>query len=87
MFEDEVCFPEILVLSETWFTSQYQENIQNYSAYHTIRDPQRSGGISIFVKNHIFSKKLESFCFFNLNIEVCCVEVNINDFKIVVIYC
>ena len=42
-------YPEVLVFSETWFKPETQSSIQGYSAFHTIREQGRSGGVSIFV--------------------------------------
>ena len=33
----EECKPSILVLTETWFTSDYYEDIPNYDSHHSIR--------------------------------------------------
>ena len=41
--------PDILCLSETWFSRNITSEIPGYSGYHVTRDG-RSGGISLFTK-------------------------------------
>ena len=64
LFDSILNFPEIFVLSETWFKIDNMQNIPNYLSYHTIRDTRRSGGISVFIDQRFLSHKLEnvSFC-------------------------
>ena len=65
---DEVSLPDVLVLTETWFTPDTSCDIPGFHSYHTFRStggisirnpPIRgdflSGGISIFVKDNLYS--------------------------------
>ena len=70
--------PHVLVLTETWFSPDFQCNIPNYTAYHTVRSDRRSGGSSVYVHNTINSRKLSNFCVINNSIEICSVEILIN---------
>ena len=49
------CVPDILILSETWLTLTNKEfaSLPGYKSYHTIRTFSRSGGISVFYRNHV----------------------------------
>ena len=78
-------FPEILVLSETWFKSYNLTGIANYESYHTVRESHRSGGVSVFVKNLFRSEKLENLCKCNSDIEVCVVRVSWDREKIILV--
>ena len=80
--------PNILILSETWFTSDYQDNIQGYESFHVVRSNRRSGGVSVFTRNDITAKKLDRFSYASDNIEVCVVEANISEqfYYIIAVY-
>ena len=67
--------PEILVLTETWFTDNNIQNIPGYNSYHTLRIGRSSGGVSIYVKDSFISSKIVELCISNLSIELCAVEV------------
>ena len=43
------CLPQVLVLTETWFSNNYATDIEGYDSFHTVRPSRRSGGVSIFV--------------------------------------
>ena len=77
--------PEIIILSETWFTEDYQDNIGGYSSFHTVRSNRRSGGVSVFVKHAILSKKIPHLSTCNYTIEVCTVEVEIDSEALILI--
>ena len=79
-FDERNSLPNILVLSETWFTPGNIRELSGYSGFHTIRETnQRSGGISIYVGQSIFSYKIPSLCISNENIEICTVSVKFNN--------
>ena len=70
--------PHVLCLTETWFNSDDISNIPNYTGHHVIRG-SRSGGISLFVDNKFKSKMIQEFSYANLTIEVCIIEVSVNN--------
>ena len=72
-------------MTETWFTKEYTETLQNYNDYHTVRESGRSGGVSIYVKNEFKSEKIDNFSFANLNIEVCTVKVTMATTNVILI--
>ena len=41
-------YPDVLNLTETWFSEDYSEGINGYNSFHTIRKDRRSGGVSLF---------------------------------------
>ena len=80
--------PSVLVLTETWLTEVNRNycNLDGYSAFHTIRSGgRRSGGVSIFIKEGISCKLVSEFCFSNIILESCVVELIFNK-KIFVIF-
>ena len=80
MLEASEIFPDIIVLSETWLTSENVDSahIEGYSEIHTIR-PTNSGGISIFYRNHLCIEKITSMSLCNSSIESCAVTVTMPD--------
>ena len=71
-------FPDVLVLSETWFNSENCQELPNYHGYHSYRTNKMGGGISIFIH-----EKFESKINANLNIvtedsEFCSAELIIS---------
>ena len=76
---DEQNLPDIFVLTETWFSNDNALNLHGYSSYHTIRSSRRSGGVSVFVKNSLESYILPDLCLCNDSIEICSVNVTINN--------
>ena len=72
--------PEIYVFTETWFTEENKVNLNNYKSYHVLRlSGQRSGGVSIFVRDDLVSNLVTDLCISNSTIECCTVEVRINE--------
>ena len=74
MFQNDDSFPEVLVLSETWFNEGTCQNIRGYLAYHITRTG-RSGGVSIYVKQRFESVWIRELSYANESIEVCVVKV------------
>ena len=55
LLDSLVSYPQIIVLTETWFSEDNKFEINGYNGYHTVRSDRRSGGVSVYV-----SKSLES---------------------------
>ena len=85
LFQNVSTFPQILVLTETWFKPKNCQTIQGYEGFHTTRTDQRSGGVSIYLKNHIPSCLIPELSFINSSIEVCTVKLKTQNIPIVVI--
>ena len=62
IFNGSNSYPEIIVLTETWFTDEYTEELEGYTSNHTVRD-YRAGGVSIMIKNTISSHNLSSLSY------------------------
>ena len=54
LFENSASFPDVLILTETWFKEYYTQDITKYKSNHTLRNSGR--GVSTFVKKIIFSQ-------------------------------
>ena len=71
-------YPEILILTETWYTNDSIIEINGFVGFHTLRGNQRrSGGVSIYIDKRINPKFLPNFSFSNLSIEICSVKFKI----------
>ena len=77
--------PNVLMFTETWFTENYQANLQNYQAFHTVRPIRLSGGTSIYVRNDLNATQLNNFSYVSINIEVNSVKVNLNKEEIIIV--
>lgn len=80
--------PDILVLTETWLTNCDKEGafLTGYNAFHTVREGGRSGGVSVFYKDHISNLTfVEGLSVCTDNIEACGVMMEINGTKMCVI--
>ena len=75
-------------MTETWFETNSVINVPGYQAYHTVRDGARSGGVSVYVADHISSRILPQYSLINLSIESCAVEILVNGlvFYIIEVY-
>ena len=83
---DGKSLPDILVISETWFTQNTSKNLSGYLSYHVYREGSgRGGGVSVFVKEKFSSRLLPEFCFSNLNIEICTVNVKIDNTNFIIL--
>ena len=71
--------PEIFIATETWFTDDYQAEINDYDSFHTVRLDRQSGGVSIYVSNSINSRKIVNYSYSNADIEICTTEINIGN--------
>ena len=71
----------IITLNETWITplSEDNFNIQNFKAYHIYRTNAKCGGVSIYVRDNIPSKKLDEVSIISNHIEACAVNVELGN--------
>ena len=81
---------DVIILTETWCSNNTYNlcNLSDYEGYHIFRDQGRGGGVTVFVRNNIYSFKISSLDICNNTIECCSVEINVNSqaFSIVGIY-
>ena len=64
--------PEVLILSETWLSSD--AFVDGYNDFHTFRQNRRSGGVSVFCKYGYTARKMEEFCLSTDVLELCTVQ-------------
>ena len=77
-FKNFDSIPDIMVLTETWFKENSLKEVNYFKDYHTVRSSHRSGGVSIYVKDNLNSKKMENLSFCTPFIEICTVEITTN---------
>ena len=70
-------YPDIIILTETWFTNEYKFEIPKYDGYHVVRSEKRSGGVSVYVSKSIESKILPEMTTVNDHIEICSVKIKL----------
>lgn len=80
MFSSDKSFPDVLNLNETWYKENTCQEINGYSGYHVTRTGhQRSGGVSVYVKNKYDSTNITQLSFVNENIEICTVKITVGN--------
>jgi len=67
--------PDILVLTETWFSPEYVGNIDGYDGHHVYRSDRRGGGVSVYVKRIHVSVVVPQFSYLKSDLELCTVKV------------
>ena len=68
-------FPQILCLTETWFSLNSIVDLPNYNGFHVTRNEQLGGGVSFYVSDKFSSRYISELSFVNSTIEVCTIEV------------
>jgi len=69
--------PDVLVLTETWFSADYVGEIEGYTGQHVYRCNRRGGGVSIFVKKKHKFKIIPQYSYVGLNLEICSGKLDI----------
>ena len=69
--------PDILALTETWLDDESKSNFNfdGYNAFHIVREPHKHGGVSLYVRDHLFPEIVSQFSYMNSLIEICTVTV------------
>ena len=80
--------PEIVALTETWFSQGNTRDLKSFSCYHVYRTDQRSGGVSVYVSTRLKSKIIPELSFISVTIEICTILVGIgrSSFYVICIY-
>ena len=79
--------PSFIILSETWNTRNNHDlcNLETYRGFHTYRSNMLSGGISVFTKDELVAKKIDSMSICNELIESCTVQVDLDEGYMIII--
>ena len=73
--------PDILALSETWLNDNSKVDIylEGYNSFHVVREPNKHGGVSIFIRDYLIPENIEKFTYLNAVIEICTISFTINN--------
>ena len=79
--------PKVIVLTETWnYENNYEMcSLENYQGYHSYRNVNRGGGVSIFCLNEFHCEKLLSLTLCNETIESCAVRISFSKYYIIIL--
>ena len=66
-----------MILTETWFRINSTEDIKGYNEYHKLRNENRSGGVSVYVRQNLGYEFMDDMCVVNDTIEHCTVKVDL----------
>jgi len=75
--------PDVLVLTETWFTCDEYAGLRGYHGYHTCREGRRGGGVSVYVRDSFKSSSISEWSFVNDSMEICSVSIVLSDARII----
>jgi len=75
----------VLVLTETWFSTDTVAAIEGYCAYHSFRTGRTGGGVSVYVSDKLVSRQLSDVIFGGDAYEICAVDVCCNGESICII--
>jgi len=67
--------PDIIVLTETWFSEGFVGEMDSYQGFHVYRNNRRGGGVSIFVRMNLVCDLCHRTSRVENCIEVCKVKV------------
>ena len=59
--------PDILGLTETWINdiNKGEFILEGYCAFHVVREPDKHGGVSIYIRNFLAPEAVEEFSYLN----------------------
>jgi len=77
--------PDVIVLTETWFSPGFVYDIDGYSGHHVYRSDRRGGGVSVYVRCVHSSDFVPEFSFLEPDIELCTVKITACNRKITVV--
>ena len=82
--------PDVIAISESFLDSNSMDDfyIDNYEGHHSVRDRNKRGGVSLFVRHGIHAEINEEYSFINEEMEICTVSVKLldNNYTISCIY-
>ena len=74
--------PKILIFTETWYSAGNCQNLDSYRGFHITRPTIRGGGVSVYIHDSISCKFISNFSICNEDIEICTVELNLENREI-----
>jgi len=83
-FELLPCKPDILVLTETWFSEETITELNGYTGFHTYRDNCRGGGVTIYVKKKYKSSALSRWSYIDDSMEICTATIRVGNENVVI---
>ena len=72
--------PDVLCLTETWFSSDNTIDLPGFHGFHITRD-RRSRSVSLYTKNQYDATCVDELSYSNPTREVCTVDVKVNNFN------
>ena len=79
MIQTPRSYPNVLVLTERWFSPGYTDTLSAYSSFHSFRSNRRSGGVPVLIKTTFVSHFIDEFSFLDE------VETKINNLKFIIV--
>ena len=70
---------DVIVLSETWFSSNTCHDVQGYTGFHTYCADKTGGGVSVFIRNCYTSTHKAKFSVCHAYYEISVVKVSLSN--------
>ena len=67
--------PDVIILTETWFSPGCFIEMTGYDSYHICRETRSGGGVSVYVQSELSSSLLNQYNICKSDIEVCAVTI------------
>ena len=77
--------PDILAITETWFSDSKTEELSGYLSFNQYRQHRPGGRTSLFIKCHLNATKLDEFCFNLDELESIAIKLNYENKDIIII--
>ena len=71
--------PDVIAVSESFLDSNSSSHfsLPNYVGYHSTREVQKRGGVSIFVRDYLITDLIEDFSYIHAEIEICTIRLKL----------
>ena len=70
---------DVIVFSETWFSTNTCHGVQGYTGFHTYRADRTGGGVSVFITNCYTSTHIDKFSVCHAYYEIRVVKVSLSN--------
>jgi len=76
--------PDVLVFTETWFSSDTVTELDGYNSYHVYRNERRGGGVSIYVKRKYNTSAIKDWSFIGFDFEINSVRISVDSTRVII---
>lgn len=78
--------PDIIILTETWFSPTFTDDLDGFNSYHSYRQTGRGGGVSVYINSTLDGRIILKSTLCNEIIELCHIEILLGENIKVIVY-